>query len=192
MAARADAVSPLAFYEAPKSQLNAVLSCKNYIPPPHFSFLGSLAVPIAGPPEQGEPAHPGAPHAAPRSQRLPPDRRAAGARPSALLVGTQSCRPSVARGSRGGEAGAAPGGPTGTGVGRSNSSRHVEGGEGPALPAGHSSPGGGEGESRPRGEAAVRPGCRTARLLASGGGGGAEGWGKATGATKKRPQGAEK
>lgn len=48
MAPRSEAISPLAFYGAPKSQLNAVLSWKNYFHS-RFSFLGSLPVSIEGP-----------------------------------------------------------------------------------------------------------------------------------------------
>lgn len=146
MAARAEAVFPLAFYEAPKSQLNAVLSCKNYSPPPHFSFLASLPVATAGPPEQGEPAHPAAPHAA--GQRSP-----LGHTEPPALGG-----PGVPRGS---------GGSDSRRPRRSNSSPARRGRGRTRFP-----PRDGEGERRPRGGAAARPGCRGTQVLTGGGGGG--------------------
>lgn len=172
MAARVEAISPLAFYGAPKSHLNAVLSCKNYFPP-HFSVLGSLPVPIAGPSEQGEQAHPGAPHAAPQSKGLPPGRWAAEARPSAPGRDTHthgSCRPSHPLGSPG-----VPRGSSGSGsrrprrrrggpAGRSNSSpAHRGRGRTCSSPVARLSPGWGGGKPAPR------RGSGTARVAGSAG-----------------------
>lgn len=155
MAARAEAISPLAFYGAPKSQLNAVLSCKNYFPL-HFSALGSLPVPIAGPSEQGSrrtPALRTPPPRARASLRAGGQRRLAPPPRGGTHTHTHgSCRPSRPLGS--------PGVPRGSSWSGSRRPRRRRGG-----PAGrsNSSP-----ARRGRGRTCSSPGAR----LSQGCGGG--------------------
>lgn len=107
--------SPLAFYGAPKSQLNAVLSWKNYFHS-HFSFLGSLPVSIEGPLGAGGE---GGSRLVMPPLRVRPSRRVGGQRALApprpgrarQLPGLPPRRPSAARRSGGVALGAATGAP---------------------------------------------------------------------------------
>lgn len=154
MAACAEVISPLTFYGAPKSQLYAVLSCKNYFPPP-FSFLGSLPASIASAPEQLSPEQepPVGPTGSGQRALAPP--HPAGRGDSRLSTLGSPGVPGVA-------AGAARSCLAGAGVGRGAGAtvpRHVEGREEPAFPQGTAF-------SRMRREqAAARLGCLAPQLL---------------------------
>lgn len=176
MAACAEVISPLAFYGAPKSQLYAVLSCKNYFPP-HFSFLGSLPVSIASAPEQAKQLPP---------KQAPPVGPAGSGRGPLRTVGdaaTPAPQPwpaSVARGSRGHQQerlAAASEVPVWAGAQKQQ------------FPA-----------RRGKGRTCFSPGTAFSGMEEGAGGGTAallhgscwargECWGRATGATKNRPQG---
>lgn len=179
MAACAEVISPLTFYGAPKSQLYAVLSCKNYFPPP-FSFLGSLPASIASAPEQLSPeqAPPVRPTGSGQRALAPPHR---GGRGNSRL----SC-PGHPRQPRG------PGGGSGSGsqlprrsrcgpVTRSNSSPARRGKGRTCISPGHSFLQHGEGASG---------GAAGLLCSAAPAGRGGECWGMVKGTTKHRPQSA--
>lgn len=174
MAACAEVISPLAFYGAPKSQLNAGLSCKNYFPP-HFSFLGSLPVSIASAPEQlpREQAPPVGPTG--RGQRAPAHPHQGRRRNSRLSSPGQPRQPG------------GPGGSSRSGsqlprrrqcgpVRRSNSSPARRGKGRSCFSPGHGFLRDGEG---------ARDGTAGLPCSAALAGHGGEGWGTATGTTKK-------
>lgn len=164
MAACAEVISPLAFYGAPKSQLYAVLSCKNYFPP-HFSFLGSLPVSIASAPERAEQLSPVGPASSGLGSLATPGSPA------------QSRPPSAARGSRGDqEQQERLQLPRSAAVGRGAEAtvpRHVEGRGEPAFPPGTAF----SGLGREGGSDGGTAGLPCSADLAGRGG---EGWGTAT------------